>query len=89
MSPFNPDLLSSHLLLKNIKIEIYMTIILPVLYAYETWSLALRKNLGQRVLKNRVSKDVFWPKHDEVTEDWKNYTLRTFMICTSHQILFG
>ena len=34
------------LLLKNIKTEIYMTIVLPVLYAYETWSLALGKNLG-------------------------------------------
>jgi len=41
------DLLSSHLVLKNIKTQIHMTISLPVLYAYETWSsLALRKNLG-------------------------------------------
>jgi hypothetical protein len=71
MSPFNPDLLSSHLLLKNIRTEIYMTITLPVLYAYESWSLALRKNLGERVLQNMVSRDVFWPKHEEVTEDWR------------------
>ena len=48
-----------------------MTIILPVLYACETWPFALRKNLGQRVLQNRVLRDVFWPKHNEVTEDWR------------------
>jgi hypothetical protein len=37
------NLLSSHLLAKNIKIRIYETIILPVfLYGNETWSLTLR-----------------------------------------------
>jgi hypothetical protein len=34
---------NSHLLLKNVKIRIYKTIILPVvLYGCETWSLTLR-----------------------------------------------
>jgi hypothetical protein len=38
------NLLSSHLLSKNVKIRIYKTIILPVvLYGCETWSLTLRK----------------------------------------------
>jgi hypothetical protein len=38
------NLLSSHLLLKNLIIRIYNTIILPVvLYGCETWSLTLRE----------------------------------------------
>jgi hypothetical protein len=37
---------SSHLLLKNIKIKIYETIILPlVLYGRETWSVTLGKDI--------------------------------------------
>jgi hypothetical protein len=37
-------LLSSHLLSKNMKIQMYRTIILPViLYGYETWFLTLRE----------------------------------------------
>jgi hypothetical protein len=40
------DLLSSRLLSRNVKIEIYKTIILPVvLYGCETWSLTLRKSI--------------------------------------------
>jgi hypothetical protein len=57
--------------LKNVKTEIYMTIILPILYACETWPLALRKNLGQGVLQNRVLRNVIWPKQNEITEDWR------------------
>jgi len=39
--------LSSSLLSKNLKIEIYKTIILPVvLYGCETWSLTLREEVG-------------------------------------------
>jgi hypothetical protein len=52
---FVQNLLSSWLLLKNLKIRIYETIILPlVLYGCETWS--LRK---------------FGPKNDEVTGEWR------------------
>jgi hypothetical protein len=41
------NLLSFHLLSKNVKIRIYKTIILPVvLYRYETWSLILREEQG-------------------------------------------
>jgi hypothetical protein len=39
------NLLSSHLLVKNVKIRIYKNIILPVvLYACDIWSLTLRRN---------------------------------------------
>jgi hypothetical protein len=36
------SLLSLHLLSRNVKVKIYKTIILPVLYLCETWSLMLR-----------------------------------------------
>jgi hypothetical protein len=50
------NLLSSSLLSKNIKIKIYMTIILlVVLYGCETWSLTLREKHRLRVFKNRGS----------------------------------
>jgi hypothetical protein len=48
------NLLYSSLLSKNIKITIYRTIILPVLYVCETWSLTLREEHRLRVFENRV-----------------------------------
>jgi len=47
------NILSSRLLSKNLKIEIYRTIILPVvLYGCETWSLTLREERKLRVFEN-------------------------------------
>ena len=43
------NLLTSSWLFKNIKIKIYMTIILPVVYGCETWSLTLREERRLRV----------------------------------------
>ena len=49
------NLLSSRLLSKNLKIETYITIILPVvLYGCETWSLTLREERKLRVFENRT-----------------------------------
>jgi hypothetical protein len=48
------------------KIKIYRTIILPVLYGFEAWSLTLREEHRLRVFENRVRR-VFGPKTDEVT----------------------
>ena len=59
------NLLSSSLLSKKLKIKIYRTIILPVVYGCETWSLTLR------VFENRVLRRVFGPKRDEVTGEWR------------------
>jgi hypothetical protein len=65
------NLLSSHLLSRNIKIRIYKTIILPiVLYGCETWSLTLREEHRLRVFENRVL-GIFGPKRDEVTGGWR------------------
>jgi len=63
------NILSSSLLSKNLKINIYRTIILPV--GCETWSLTLREERRLKVFQNRVLRRVFWPKRDEVTGEWR------------------
>ena len=81
--------LLSSLLFKNLKINVYIIIILPVvLHGCETWSFTLRDERRLRVSENRVLRS-FGPKRDEVTREWReNYTIRSLMICT-HPILFG
>ena len=67
-----PNLLSSSLLPKKLKIKIYKTIILPVvLYGCETWLLTLREERRLKVFQNRVLRRVFGPKRDEVTGEWR------------------
>jgi len=70
------------LLSKDLKIEIYRIIILPVvLYGCETWSLTFREERRLRVFENRVLRRVFGPKRDEVTGEWRklhNEELRDF-----------
>jgi hypothetical protein len=66
------NLLSSSLLPQHLKIEIYGTIILPVvLYGFETWSLTLREKHILRVFENRVLRKIFGPKRDKVTGEWR------------------
>jgi hypothetical protein len=66
------NLLYSSLLSKNVKIKIYRTIILYVLYyGCETWSLTLREECRLRVFENRVLRRIFGPKRDEVTGEWR------------------
>jgi len=40
-----------------------------------------------RVFQNRVLREKFGPKRDEVTGNGENYIMRSFMFCTAHQIL--
>jgi len=57
---------------KNLKIQIYITIILPVvLYGFENWSLTLREGRRLRGFENRVLGRIFWPKRAEVTWEWR------------------
>jgi hypothetical protein len=64
--------LSSRLLSRNINVKIYKTIILPVvLYGCETWSLTLREEQRLRVFENRVLREIFGPKRDEITGEWR------------------
>jgi hypothetical protein len=58
--------------LKNVKIRIYKTTILPVfMYGCETFCLTLREQHGLRVFENRVLRRIFGPKRDEVTGGWR------------------
>ena len=60
------------LLSENIKIKIYITIILPiVVYGCETWSIILREEHRVRVFENRGLRRIFGPKRGEVTGDWR------------------
>jgi len=64
-------LLSSSLLSKNFKINIYRTLILHVvLYGCETWSLTLRKEYWLRMFENRVLRRIFGPKRGQLTGQW-------------------
>ena len=54
------NLLSSSLLSNNLKIKIYMTIIMPIfVYGCETCSLILREKCRLRVFENRVLRGIF------------------------------
>jgi len=65
-----PNVLSSRLLSKILKIKIYRNIMLPgVLYGCETWSLALREERNLRVFENMAYRKIFEPRRDEVTEN--------------------
>jgi hypothetical protein len=76
------NLLSSHLLSKNVKVRIYKTIILPVvLCGCETWSLTLREEHKLRVFENRVLKIIFG-----MMRDGENCIMRCCMICTLCQV---
>jgi hypothetical protein len=59
-------------IIKNIKIKIHRTIILPVvLYGFATLSLTLREEGRLRVFENRVLKRIFGPKRDKVAGEWR------------------
>ena len=60
------------ILSKNLKIKIYRTIILPIVfYGCENWSLTLREERKLRVFENMVLRGMFGPRRDEVTGEWR------------------
>ena len=62
------NLLSSSLQSKYLKIKIYRTIILPVVfYGNEICSLTLREERRLRLFENRVLRRIFGPERNEVT----------------------
>ena len=66
------NLLSSRLLSKNLKIRIYRTIILPVIFCgCETWSLTLREERKLKLFENMVLRRIFGPRRDEVMGEWR------------------
>ena len=88
MLSFGAEPLSSSLLSKNIKIKIYRTIILPVLYGCETWLLILREERRLRVFENRVLRRIFGPKSDEIAREWRKLHNEEFNdLCSSLNIV--
>ena len=68
----------------QIKTVMYITTPLPVvLYGCETWSVTLREEHRLRVFENRVLREIFGVKWDEVMGRGENYITRSFMICTA------
>jgi hypothetical protein len=62
---------SSHLISKNLNINIYKTVILPVVpYGCETWSFTLREEHKLRVFENSVLRKIFGPEREE-DGSWK------------------
>ena len=54
------------------KVKAYKTITLPVvLYGCETWSLILREEHRLRVFENKVLRNIFGAKQDEITREWR------------------
>jgi hypothetical protein len=68
---------------RNIKLRIYKTIILTVvLYGCGIWSLTLRDEYRLKVFQNSVLRIILGLKKDEGMEGWRNYIMRSFVICT-------
>jgi hypothetical protein len=70
--PFSPEPSVASSAVKNVKIRIYRTIILPVvLYGCEARSLILREKHKLRVFENRVLRRIFGAKRDGVMGGWR------------------
>jgi hypothetical protein len=78
------NLLSSHLLLKNVKNKII--ILSVVLYGHRTWSLTLREEHRLKVFENRVLRRIYGPKRDGVTGGWRMLHNKELQICTLCQV---
>jgi hypothetical protein len=73
--------------MKDVKIKIYKTIILPVvLYGCEAWFLTLREEHRLRVFDNRVLRRIFGPKRDEMTGEWRKLHTEELRDCTLRQV---
>jgi hypothetical protein len=72
---------------KNIKIEIYRTVILlVVLHGYETWSVILREEHRLTLFKNWVVKKIPGAKREEGHETGENYILGSLIVCIARRI---
>jgi hypothetical protein len=82
------NLLSSTLLPRNLTINIYSNVIFSVvLCGDETWFLILKEKFRLSVFENRVSRRYLGLREMRLWDSGKIY-MRSFMIYTTHQILF-
>ena len=54
------------------EVVLYKTIILPVLYGCETWSLTFREECRLSTFENRILRRIFGPKRDDNGE-WRRF----------------
>ena len=81
---FCKRLLFGRYILLNINIEIYKTVILPVvLCGCGNWSLTFSEERRIRVFENMVLRGIFGSKKDEVKESGENYITMSLMIFTA------
>jgi hypothetical protein len=73
------------LLYRNVKVKIYKTIILPVVYGCTSWFAALREEDRLKAFENRVLRRIFGPKRDEVTGEWRKLHSEELHILYSSQ----
>jgi hypothetical protein len=87
--PFGSQSSVLPLLSGNVKVEIYKTIILPVvLCGCETWSVTFREGHRLRVSENRVLRGTFGPKRDEVMGEWRKlHSGELHNLCSSPDII--
>jgi hypothetical protein len=78
------NLLSSHLLFKNLKIK--TIILLVVLHGCETWSLTLREEHRLRIFDNRMLRRIFEPKREEMVGGWRG--LHNGELCNLYASLY-
>jgi hypothetical protein len=85
--PFSPEPSVFSSAVKNVKIRIYQTIILPlVLYGCEAWSLTFRDEHRLPVFENRVLRRMFRLERKEVMGRWRKQLNLEFLICTLRQV---
>ena len=72
---------------KNIKIKVYRTVILLVVFRCGNWCLTLREEGRLRVFENRLLRKIFGPKKDEITEDWRRLQNEGFYYLFSPYII--
>jgi hypothetical protein len=58
-----------------------------VLYGREAWFLTLREGHGMRVVGNRMARNLFVLKWDEVRGGWKDGEMRSLLFCVPRRML--
>jgi hypothetical protein len=63
---------------------------LHFIHGTQVRSFTLREERSLKVFENKMLRRIFGLKRDEVTGEWeKNYTMRSLVIRSLHQTLFG
>ena len=83
---FGAEFFVFSLLSRNVKTEMYRSIILPVfLYGYETWSLAVKEKYRLRVFENRMLRRIFGHKSDRGVEKTTEQEALSSVLITKYQ----